>query len=428
MQDGAPPPADEAVALGWLNASVSTHLQALADLLTQALQRPLHLSFSFNSSEHSEAELIPDDRFDQCQADCLRDCSPFVLQQAGMASKPFVPFLQHLLGGRLHVNETIAFGAAPLLQVMMQLNSTTTALQAGGGSGWGFQLYCDSALLLTAGAGGGGGFSTNAFNRSFAGGGGGGAQVMVNGSWWSAGGGGGCSTHDDEQMACGFQQDNDTQPVDMLTGLMQCAEVSVLGGGGGGGGTGACCSPYRIGYGFAFTLSSHSAAPDDTDGGEVSGMILSAADACGGYDWCCVTQRARRAMHACMAVDQQAVAAIGDCGGILSNLNKLQWILDYDPCTAAADTAIALPAVRWSEGDAFQCLPAHPSTLLLGSGHISGHGPSGRYDSPAFIAIVIVFYSYCLRAAMRSQWCRPRPVASEQEVLLSDQHVQYGAV
>jgi hypothetical protein len=119
-------------------------------------------------------------------------------------------------------------------------DANTVHFEAGGGSGFGFQLYCDNVMVLTAGVGGGGGFSLNPRvyaspeqsaagyencddlinpNSNYGGGGGGGIQFMksfvcdrdpeklsvcdqfdkmdaqsANVDWLDIGGGGGCQS------------------------------------------------------------------------------------------------------------------------------------------------------------------------------------------------------------------------------------------
>lgn len=311
---------DEVDAIHSINVSILHHLSSLQTFFQDWTNRTLFLDFVVHhnySQTLSEHFPTPSERVKEegCMEECLRDCSHYVMEQAEVGRKNYLPFLHSLLGqplerqmekqekekkkepmkGVVDLQSTLSFGSAQGLQLLHQLSVSVdeaqggVALQAGGGSGWGFQLYCDGDIAMTSGAGGGGGFylNTSSTTFNFGGGGGGGLQLIKSSSFnsstsqpsQSVGGGGGCGSCDEESflcsslgvvgeqvITCGFKRDDDALQGEALIeavtaarqSLDQCKDITIEGGGGGGGGTGACCWPFRIGYGFSFSLSTAS--------------------------------------------------------------------------------------------------------------------------------------------------------------------------
>eukprot|EP01039_Chlorochromonas_danica_P008142 gene8142-8983_t len=329
---------DEVDVIHSLNISIFHHLSSLQIFFQDWTNRTLFLDFVLHhnySQTLSEHFPTPSERVQEegCVGECLWDCSDYVIEQAEVGRKDFLPFLHSLLGqplegqvaeeeeqrmkGLVDLQPTLSFGSAQGLLLLHRLSGTVdeaeggVSLQAGGGSGWGFQLYCDGDILMTSGAGGGGGFylNTSSTTFNFGGGGGGGLQFINSSSFnsstsqtsQSVGGGGGCGSCDEETflcsslgveggqaITCGFKRDDDALQGEALLevitatrqSLDQCNDITIQGGGGGGGGTGACCWPFRIGYGFSFSLSSASLdkEPSASSASSASSSPLSSLD------------------------------------------------------------------------------------------------------------------------------------------------------
>jgi hypothetical protein len=214
-------------------------------------------------------------------------------------------FSSILIHYALDLKNTHNFGMVPVLRNLgdamhQQRNSGTNYFGVkggwGGGSGVGFQFYCNDQMLITGGAGGGGGisyFSNNCQNKScsisttsFGGGGGGGIQfrrillsedlrkIKTGSTFLSVGGGGGCGSGDSNvavstsadakiDLYCGASVDRDSLSDAALKIELQrsythdmfksqCSTITVEGGGGGGGGGSGSGSEHETGYGFGY--------------------------------------------------------------------------------------------------------------------------------------------------------------------------------
>ncbi len=211
-----------------------------------------------------------------------------------------------------------------------------TRVELGGGSGFGYQVFCLKGavwdMIATEGGGSGGGLEGGlkfGGSRSVGGGGGGGVQWTENGNWRSAGGGGGCGIYDRDGLidgvACGGDLDEGADymtkggPMDAVANCLEDGKsqgVALSGGGGGGGGAAECCGGGG-GYGFSF----HSVLLKDGEPNypfnpenvtryllsdaqknqfkyDVTGYALyNASLICGGYkDWTCVCTLAKDAL------------------------------------------------------------------------------------------------------------------------------------
>ena len=113
-----------------------------------------------------------EDTNNQCgSSDCLLDMHEFVWQLIDLGFKRLSWFFRHLLrDGRVRAYTTRLgrnFGWAPVITTFTKLmiqndndtfhSSSSYRIEAGGGSGLGFQLFCDGRMVMTAGGGGGGG-------------------------------------------------------------------------------------------------------------------------------------------------------------------------------------------------------------------------------------------------------------------------------
>lgn len=250
-----------------------------------------------------------------CRGVYSRACRYFVHRQIDLRFKHYDNFFETIFQYAIVFTNMSAFSTYSLLsaqindlfyqQSLIDSYDTATRLEMGGGSGFGFQLYCNNQSVLTAGGGGGGGLEgvynkdkLHKFNHNYGGGSGGGMQIDIrqvcahisshninsricklwytdkkrfnNDGLISIGGGGGCGTIDEDSydsssagMLCGMKIDPDFELFllrnklseddvrvfikSMWHHLSSCEDIRVQGGGGGGGGTAECCQPYMIG-------------------------------------------------------------------------------------------------------------------------------------------------------------------------------------
>eukprot|EP01038_Epipyxis_sp_PR26KG_P013023 gene13023-17455_t len=270
--------------------------------------------------------------------DChVINCNDAVIREASIWNKKYISYFSSvILDYVLDLNITHYFGFNPIISSIdrfLEYDTTTNVnnenimnnsifeelsikgIEFGGGSGFGFQIYCDNIMIITGGAGGGGGLEYhrldqndsmdphNKHDLSFGGGGGGGIQFRSvlpfadklsneNISFVSIGGGSGCGSCDidsenndqfssfdrscnhqlplggnvHQNTSCGVMKDDDALSNDNMqnlltknynhTSFLTCNSISLYGGGGGGGGTAECCQPFHIGYGFAMNMIS----------------------------------------------------------------------------------------------------------------------------------------------------------------------------
>lgn len=299
-------------AIMYIHESTYDMLLEISHFLSKLAHRELSVEYIFKHNDYEIQSEADYSSSDSCS--CYVDCSGFVLHQASQLDKHFSDYFAAILdpdNSSPAADAIPYFGSGPSLDyatLLLQSKAVDfVSLEAGGGSGFGWQLYCDNILLMTAGAGGGGGFAIDqpATLISFGGGGGGGLQLIFpdnisdlivgtennNSTFsnnlpyqhYSIGGGNGCGiceldsdSHnvcnqlEDDVIAsqtinCGFKHDEDIDPhftADLLATLQngsllnKCSKLQVYGGGGGGGGTDLCCYPFQVGYGFAFSFIS----------------------------------------------------------------------------------------------------------------------------------------------------------------------------
>jgi hypothetical protein len=104
----------------------------------------------------------------QCEhLSCISDVSPSVEQLAVVGLKPLVQYFSSLLtqpGSEIDLLPTFHFGWMPVYNEILRdcdndvddkPGHRSEVMEFGGGSGAGFQVYCDDVLVLTAGGGGG---------------------------------------------------------------------------------------------------------------------------------------------------------------------------------------------------------------------------------------------------------------------------------
>ena len=119
----------------------------------------------------------------QCTSGCLLDVSEFVTQEMSVGFKGFFQNFEMMLHGKFQPKSWRNFGFAPIYNTLIKLRSVQSRMpnhtsesttfsggksdsddaiyenfriEAGGGSGLGFQLFCDGAAVLSAGGGSGG--------------------------------------------------------------------------------------------------------------------------------------------------------------------------------------------------------------------------------------------------------------------------------
>lgn len=276
----------------WFVESIRSWLQEASEAYVDVVD--------FNFDPQGDIQLVP--------VGCERvvDCSKLVEYEASVGGvKGLAQFLVALLSNPS--SELAAKDFARVLRlgwgpVDLQLQSLEgldpalrAAIEAGGGSGAGFQVSCGADEILSAGGGGGGGIQawdspgdqgSNSSERpedgrvsSGGGGGGGGGGLQVFASLpglppctISTGGGGGCGRHLGAMLhfcgSSGDAEDGSTGRGAKNVGcdgrrlnetLAACARgpgLRAVGGGGGGGGVSICCKgPAHFSYGFNFTLA-----------------------------------------------------------------------------------------------------------------------------------------------------------------------------
>jgi hypothetical protein len=177
-------------------------------------------------------------------------------------------------------------------------------IEAGGGSGAGFQIYCGGQELVTVGGGGGGGVDIGEWD-TYGGGGGGGVQMrgimnhwdtnngsnasssigsgMAGVSWTSIGGGCGGGSTSGGGKGCDVTSfvpsaQYAAARARVLQQLAQCMSINqlVVVGGGGGGGYSIAGGEAGV-YGFGFSISS--ADVNSTDGNSTDGSGAAAISA-----------------------------------------------------------------------------------------------------------------------------------------------------
>ena len=135
-----------------------------------------------SEGELAASQSISNDTRRQCGDSCLLDLHEFVLQEASIGLKKNIPNFGYMLSGRLPLKSMRNYGFAPVYNTIAKFKLSQLfnesighqvrggdgdqydgkpeeleyRIEAGGGSGMGFQLLCDGNMVLTAGSGGGG--------------------------------------------------------------------------------------------------------------------------------------------------------------------------------------------------------------------------------------------------------------------------------
>ncbi len=348
-----------------------TLVLGLLELLQEHVKKPLVLyDFKYYHDELSNQETRNGSISNKCFIDsmakyCHYNCTDIVLNEVIMLQKGsanVLLFMKNLLDGNtIEITEISKSLGIDILtnasymysQAVHLLNNPNFKLEAGGGGGVGFQLYCDNKFNLTLGFGGGGGLDFNPDKFSYGGGFGGGLQFVENNSttMFNVGGGGGCGTKEDiNQLVCGSSVD--TNVYDNVTFLktklknlyLQCSSIFIRGGGGGGGGSSECCDPFMTGYGYSFTITSsnmtsslanylnQSNSNKDTNYKDlryspttIGTLLSSCSTSCKGYgNWTCIQHMALENIALCGSTDSIY------CNDVLRDYDTghLDWLLN----------------------------------------------------------------------------------------------------
>lgn len=148
--------------------STREFVTSLRDSISAFSDRHLHLQFTFKHNALSGSESRA--RFEQesqntCKVDQVLSCDEYVFEQASFRDKYYVEAINSLFQGHLdYLSETTVHSFLPVMHEIHRLrlsnqhgDESESRIEAGGGAGFGFQLYCDDRMVLTAGGGGGGG-------------------------------------------------------------------------------------------------------------------------------------------------------------------------------------------------------------------------------------------------------------------------------
>ena len=122
------------------------------------------------TGDATATQSVSDDNSQQCSDQCLLDMHEFVLQEAAIGLKKAMASIASMLDGRVPLQDMRNLGFAPVYNTVSKLqrhqseinyisdnkDGMNYRIEAGGGSGVGFQLFCDGREVLTAGGGGGG--------------------------------------------------------------------------------------------------------------------------------------------------------------------------------------------------------------------------------------------------------------------------------
>lgn len=155
----------------------------IADLLRLMLPNrhfeKIYAEFFHNDVGSAEENLSSQanvrDIIQQCQTGCLPNIDESVIQEMNVGYKDFIRNFISMSNGKLPLVAWRNFGFAPVLNTLLKLREHNQphgtrltfpigavskmqdiGIEAGGGSGMGFQLICDGQAVLTAGGGGGG--------------------------------------------------------------------------------------------------------------------------------------------------------------------------------------------------------------------------------------------------------------------------------
>ena len=253
-----------------LNQSSFQFITSLADLFGNFTNKSIqHIQYNFDHNTSADNFNWSQDDQDECA--CLLDCHDLVLQQIRIEDSKYLNFFKSILLDRnLSIEYISNIAVIPLFDILSkETDARAFEFETGGGSGLGFQLYCDDEIIMTAGAGGGGGiarsrdYSSNDSTRPFplvsdnnyrisaGAGGGGGVQFLAdfgehgkrssmaptsssssNSSsssslWYSAGGGGGCGTCWNNQREYGHRDACylNSIPVDVNTQYLRSTSM-----------------------------------------------------------------------------------------------------------------------------------------------------------------------------------------------------------
>ena len=188
--------------LNLLNFSVEELVYYIRDSLSLYLNRSDLSVYKYKFKHNNHGKVVTNHKRSKeyikklqiCNATyTLPSCDNLILRQISLSYKRFPEFIVSLLKGNVVKEIPTKAGVSSLIYEAITLpnnKSYAGRIEAGGGSGFGFQVYCNGRFILTAGAGSGGGiegdFSSIARHgrmlssrHSFGGGGGGGVQISV---------------------------------------------------------------------------------------------------------------------------------------------------------------------------------------------------------------------------------------------------------
>jgi hypothetical protein len=175
----------------------------ILDMIQRFAGRKFESSFKFSHSPMDDHEVdawnagIKQSKEKCGPESCLVECTGFVLEESGgRASRlAMYEFLDGILtrGQPLavlsknfswmpvssQISHVVATRASPVSfpslapskksdskdEISDPTSARSLTIEAGGGSGFGFQMYCDDEMILTAGVGGGGGFNLNSVDE-----------------------------------------------------------------------------------------------------------------------------------------------------------------------------------------------------------------------------------------------------------------------
>jgi hypothetical protein len=149
-----------------LNYSVYQEVLRLNDIFSYVTGKNLTFSYEFDHNDESNDEKTVSfniSALEKCQ--CLYVCQDFLLYQASQYPKTYSKFFRSILVEReLDLEKFIGFGVNSVFSFLEQIpkkqskkkkvdayNFDYLSIQEGGGSGLGFQMYCDEVVVLSAG-------------------------------------------------------------------------------------------------------------------------------------------------------------------------------------------------------------------------------------------------------------------------------------
>jgi hypothetical protein len=141
-----------------LNFSVFTEVIQIKKIFETVLGKNFTFRYELDSTNNTEftTELSTNvGEFHQCSS--VYDCKRFTLFETSQSPKSYLEFIKSiLLENSVDLQKTIGFGVGPLYQFFSEFqpladSKETLKIQSGGGSGFGFQLYCDKTVVMNVG-------------------------------------------------------------------------------------------------------------------------------------------------------------------------------------------------------------------------------------------------------------------------------------